>query len=173
MIKMSFIKERERILKSVLTADSIETRRSWTLSSKENPLLCYYCKSPLFYIEIVHGIIDETNFYKEIKVLGKEREPQYYIREAGFNLFCAECGNFEEHYDKWFYPEDKLVCSWNDEEIDLAEIEEIKHCLEQFNRKGDFTPNYISKEMIYLKKKLREYEEKLKVNKKPNKKKTK
>lgn len=161
--------EKEKIAKLVLTLDGIENSRGWSLAQKDNPLLCYSCKSPLFYIEIVQGIVDETEIFKDIKVLEKEREPQYSLREVGFNIYCAECGKFEEHYDKYFYPEDKLVCCWNDKEIDFAEIEEIKHCLEQFNRRGDFTPNYNSQEMKYLKAKLIEYERKIKNSKQSSK----
>ena len=47
------MKEVERINKSVLTAHSIEIGNSgWSLSQKDNPVLCYYCKSPLFYVGI-------------------------------------------------------------------------------------------------------------------------
>ena len=161
------MKEIEKINKLVLTADSIECKR-WSLAQKENPVLCYYCKSPLFYAAIEWGIVEERELYG-IKVLGKEREPQYNIREVGLILYCAECGHFHENYSKYFYPEDKLVCSWSDEELNLAEIEEIKHCLEQFNRNGDFNPNYESKELSYLKEKLEEYEKKYFKSKKKNK----
>ena len=156
------MKELERINKSVLTAGSIETRKGWSLAQKDNPILCEYCKSPLFYVGIDWGIVEESWLFNDIKVLGKERDFQYHLREVGLILYCAECGHFHEHYSKYFYPEDKLVCSWNDEELDIVEMEEIKHCLEQFNRKGDFTPNYPSPETSFLKKKLREYEEKYK-----------
>ena len=154
------MKEVERINKSVLTADSIRTGDGWSLAMKDNPVLCFYCKSPLFYIRIVWGVVEEEEFLKDIKVLGKEREPQYSLREVGLNLYCAECGHFHNDYCKYFYPKDKEVCCWDDEELDLAEAEEIKYCLEQFNRKGDFTPRYNNEEMTYLKKKLKEYEEK-------------
>ena len=40
------------------------------------------------------------------------------------------------------------------------EIEEIKHCLEQFNDKGDFIPLFNNSQMSYLKTKLKEYETK-------------
>lgn len=154
------MKEVERINKSVLTADSIEGRGRWSLAQKENPVLCSYCKSPLFYVEIVWGIVEESKLL-EIKILEKERKSCYSLREIGLNLYCAECGHFNDDYYKYFYPEDKLVCSWSEEELDLAEIEEIKYCLAQFNKKGDFIPSYSNKEMDYLKKKLKEYEEKL------------
>ncbi len=153
------MREVERINKSVLTADSIETGRGWSLAQKDNPLLCFYCKSPLFYVEIVWGIVEERGLLWDIKVVGKEREPQYALREIGLNLYCAECGHFHNDYCKYFYPEDKVVCSWSDEELDFAEAEELKYCLEQFNRKGDFTPRFHNKEMDYLKKMLKEYEE--------------
>lgn len=165
------MKEVERINKSVLTADSIETGRGWSLAQKDSPVLCFYCKSPLFYVGITWGVTEEKELLGNIKILGKEREPQYSLREIGLNLYCAECGHFHNDYSKYFYPKDKIVCSWSDEELDLAEIEEIKYCLEQFNRKGDFTPLYPNKEMGYLKKKLKEYEEKYYNNKVAKKKK--
>lgn len=153
------MREVERINKLVLTADSIEGVGRWSLAQKENPVLCFCCKSPLFYVQIIWGVVEEEELFN-IKVIGKERKPHYSLRETGLNLYCAECGHFHDDYCKYFYPKDKEVCSWSDEDLDFAEIEEIKHCMEQFNRKGDFTPNYNSKEMIYLKKKLLEYEEK-------------
>lgn len=153
------MREVERINKSVLTADIIKTGGSWSLSYKDNPVLCFYCKSPLFYVEIVWGIVEEEELLEGIKVLGKERKPQYALREIGLNLHCAECGHFHNNYYKYFYPKDKVVCSWNEEELDIAEAEEIKYCLGQFNRKGDFTPLYHNNEMAYLKRKLKEYEE--------------
>lgn len=161
--------EIERINKLVLTADSIRSSDGWSLAHKNNPLLCDYCKSPLFYIEIVWGIVEESALFG-IKVLGKEREPQYALRELGFVLYCAECGHFHEQYDKYFYPDDKVVCYWKDKELEFAELQEIWHCLEQFNRKGDFKPNYNSPEMQYLKEKLKEYESKLPKTKKKHKK---
>ena len=118
------MREVERINKSVITADSIEVTKGWGLGDKENPFLCYYCLSPLFYIRIVWGIVEDEVF--EIKVVGKEREPQYSLREVGFILYCAECGCFHEKYDKYFYPKDKLVCCWDDDKLDLAEIESAK-----------------------------------------------
>ena len=154
------IKENERINKSVLTANSIETSRGRSLSEKDNPLLCYYCKSPLFYIHINWGVVDETEFYEHFKVVGRAHKFQCSLREVGFSLYCAECGSFEEHYDKFFYPNNNIVCYWNDEELDIADKEEILYCLLQFNRKGDFKLSYPSKEAEYLKRKLREYEDK-------------
>lgn len=151
------MREVERIQKSVLTADSIETGRGWTLAQKDNPLLCSYCKSPLFYVGVTWGVVDEQPLLG-IPVLGKQRKHCYGLREVGFQLYCAECGHFHEQYGKYFYPDDKLVCSWSDEELHLAELEELWYCLEQFNRRGDFTPRYQSNEMVYLKKKLLEYE---------------
>lgn len=153
------MKEVERINKSILTADSIEGNRGWSLAQKENPTLCYYCKSPLFYVFIEWGVVEESSLLG-IPVRYKEREPQYSLREVGLLMYCAECGNFHDDYCKYFYPEDKLVCSWNDEELNYAEIEEICYCLEQWNQTGNFTPRFKNSQMDYLKKKLKEYEEK-------------
>lgn len=73
--------------------------------------------------------------------------------------------------ENFCYPKDKVVCSWSDEELDLAEIEVLKLCIEQFNRNGKFTPHYECIETRYLRKKLNEYEDKYKVQKKAKKKK--
>lgn len=112
---------------------------------------------------ISRGIVEEER-WTDIKVLGKEREPQYGLREIGLHLYCAECGHWHEDYYKYFYPQDKQVCGWNDDELDFAEIEELWYCLEQYNRKGDFIPRYHSHAMEYLKTKLKDYEEKRKKN---------
>ncbi len=149
-------KDKEKIAKLVFTADSIENNKGWSLVQRENPLLCDYCKSPLFYIDIVWGVVEEVHLLG-IKVVNEDHKYHYFLREVGFNLYCAECGHFHEHYDKYFYPEDKVVCYWNDEELDYAEKEEIWYCLSQFNQKGDFIPRYKSSEMKYLKIKLEEY----------------
>jgi|TARA_Y100000034_G_C6904339_1_gene419165 hypothetical protein len=154
------MREVERINKSVLTADSIEGMGRWSLSQKENPVLCFYCKSPLFYIQIVWGVVEEEELFKNMGIVKRNRKPHYSLREVGLNLYCAECGHFHDDYCKYFYPKDREVCSWSDEELDLAEIEEIKYCLTQFNQKGDFIPSYKSSQMNYLKKMLKEYEEK-------------
>ncbi|MAG77630.1 MAG: hypothetical protein CL811_12820 [Colwelliaceae bacterium] len=152
------MREVERINKSIITADSIEARKGWTLANKDNPVLCHYCKSPLFYIGLVWGIVDESDFNKEFKVIGQEHG-SYYMREVGLILYCAECGHFHEHYYKHFFPNDKIICTWDDEEIDIAEIEEIRYCIAQYNKNGDFEPHFNNCQMNYLKKKLREYEE--------------
>ena len=121
------MKELERINKSIITADSIEARNGWSLSQKENPTLCSYCKSPLFYVWIEWGVVEESELFKDIKVL--EKGKHYWLREVGLVLYCAECGHLHNDYCKYFYPKDRLVCSWSDKELDLAEIEEIKYCL--------------------------------------------
>jgi len=164
--------DKEKITKLIFTADSIKTSKGWSLADKDNPLLCDYCKSPIFYIRVIWGVIDETAIFEDIKikVIGKEKEPQYSLREIGFVLYCAECGHFHEHFDKYFYPEDKQICSWDDEELDYAEKEEIWYCLQQFNQKGEFTPRYESTQMHYLKEKLKDYELKISKIKTSNKK---
>ena len=149
---------KEKIAKFVYTLESIETARGWTLSQRDKALLCYSCKSPLFYIEVMWGIVDETRLYDDFKVIGRNHKQQYNLREVGFSLHCAECGKFEESYCKYFYPKEKLVCSWNDKELEYAEKEEISFYLSQFNKVGNFKPSYFSSELKYLKEKLNEYE---------------
>jgi len=151
--------ENEKVIKLILKADSIKTGRGWTLAQYDNPFLCSSCKSPLFYVHITWGVVDETEM-REYKVLGRNHKYQYWLREIGFGLFCAECGDFQENYWKYFYPDDRIICCWKDDELNLTELEEIKHCLTQWNSNGDFKPNYKSNDFDYLKNKLKEYESK-------------
>ncbi|MDO8563615.1 MAG: hypothetical protein Q7R87_01260 [Nanoarchaeota archaeon] len=149
--------ENERITKLILKPNNIMTSRGWSLAQYDNPLSCYSCKSSLFYVHITWGVVDETDMH-DFKVLGRDHKYQYWLREIGFGLFCAECGDFQESYFKYFYPEDKVVCYWREDNLDLGDFEEIRHCLTQWNSKGDFKPNYNSSILQYLKNKLKEYE---------------
>lgn len=118
---------------------------------------CPYCNSNLLYIKITWGIVVEENEYG---VMWNKSNRTYEIRETGFSLHCAECGDFIEHYIK-FYPEDRIIyefekdLSWDD-----YERNEVDYCLHQFNQKRDFTPNYKFGELNLMKDKLLEYEKK-------------
>ncbi len=159
------LEERKRIAKLVFTLESIESSTGWSLSHEDASRLCYSCKSPLFYIHIVWGIVEEAELFG-IKVMGDEYNYHYGVREIGLVLYCAECGRYDEHYSKYFYPEDKVVCSLEDTEFKYVEMEEIKHCIIQWNKKGNFKPNYNSPDLRCLKRKFEEYEKKIK--KKPS-----
>lgn len=151
------MQEHKRIIKNVIMPVSIETRNGWSLSQKDNIFLCYQCKSPLMYIRQEHGVVEEEPHFP---VENNRRKDYYMLRVVGLAIHCAECGAFQNDFSKWFYPEDKQVCSWDEEELDMAEREEIEYCLIQFNQNGDFEPRFKSGELAYLKKKLEEYEKK-------------
>lgn len=151
------MKEIERMNKLVLTADSVETKGGWSLAQKENAFVCDYCKSPYFFVRQEHGVIEEPSDWQ---VVGQRRKDFYVLREIGLALYCAECGKFHEDYWKWFYPKDRIVCSWDDDELEYAEIEEIQYCIQQYNQKGSFKPAFKTGELNYLKEKLDEYENK-------------
>lgn len=145
--------EKNRLMKSVLTPNSIETRGMWSLAQKENVFLCDECKSPLMYVRQEHGVVEEEFAFPNLD--GKEK--YFALRVIGLALYCAECGTFQDDFYKYFYPEDKLVCSWDDDDLGLADLEEIQYCLQQFNNTGDFKATHESKEIRYLKEKLKEY----------------
>lgn len=137
---------------------------SWNLYSNKNMLICNDCKSPLFYAVIKWGVVAEDNWYG---ILGNRGNRNYQLREVGLTLYCSKCGEFLEHYDKWFYPEDKFIQLEETFELDDDERAEIENCLHQWNQTAKFTSRYKSSIFIDLKNKLKEYELKhpLKLNK--------
>ena len=150
--------EKNRIPKLVLTTGQIDSRgRFMDLSMSDTLISCYECNGNIFYIEKVFGVVVEEYDYG---IMGNRSNRQYRLTEVGLVLHCAECGDTREHYDKWFYPEDKQVLSWFDLEDESPEYMEIDYCLRQFNQKGDFTPLYKCSEVNVLKEKLLEYEKK-------------
>ncbi len=158
----------EQIRKLVIRPDEIQGEDSWSISLNKNLFSCRDCNSNLVYVKIKWGVVAEDMSYG---VLGNRGNRTYALREIGLSVYCAECGCFHEHYSKWFYPEDKLIMSFD--ELEDAEMPEVEYCLNQFDQKGDFKPQYKWSELKELKEKLREYEkkypikvEKKKVNKK-------
>ena len=143
----------EQIRKLVIRPDEIEDKNSWRMSLNENLHSCMDCNSNLSYIKINWGVIMDDNDYG---IVGNRSNRTYELREIGLTVYCAECGAFHEHYSKWFYPEDRLVITFD--EIDDAERYEVEHCLHQFNQKGDFKFLYNWYQLKDLKEKLMEYE---------------
>lgn len=157
--------ERNTILKNVLTPNSIETRGSWSLAHKDNMVQCPECKSGLFYVRRQWGIVEEMcSLGKNVKIAGYRLGNKYLaLREIGFALYCCECGGFEDNYDKWFYNDNQLVCTWDDDELDYAEREEIEQALSVYNHSGQVKANYESSAIVYLRNKIKEYEKKNKI----------
>ncbi len=160
--------EQTRIPKLILTPSQIEAGNRWRLKQNDIMESCYDCNSNLFYIEKQYGIIAEELDYG---VVGYKEKRHFRLTEIGLNLHCAECGEFQENYTKWFYPEDLLVMTFD--EVDDVEQIEVEHCLSQYNQKHDFEPRYDCMAIFNLKEKLNEYikNHTIKENKKVGKKK--
>ncbi len=156
--------DKKRIPTLVISPSEIGDRSLFGLNLNDNVIKCHECGSHLFYIKIEWGVVSEEHDYG---ILGNKSNRVYYLREIGFVIYCSICSEFNENYGKYFYPEDKLVCTYD--EIDGPERAEIDHCLLQFNQKARFTPLYKCPEVRILKEKLQEYEQKhpLKYKKKP------
>ena len=155
--------EKNTMLKNVLTAESIETKRSWGFNLKENIITCCDCLSPLFYLARHWGVVEEESF-SGIKIVGYRLGNKYLaLREVGLVVYCAECGVFNEDYSTWVYPDKKIIVTWRDEEIDYAEREEIEQALSVYNNTGQVKANYESSAVIHLRKEIKEYEEKNKI----------
>jgi len=114
---------------------------------------CRDCNSNLMYIEIQYGIVKEEEWYG---IMGNKSNRTYNVRETGFCLYCAECGEFVENYCK-FYHDDEIVYQLEGN-TDEDEMVEINYCLHQFNQKRDFTPQYKFAELNIIKEKLKEFE---------------
>ena len=157
----------EQIRKLVIRPAEIECEDSWRMSLNKNLHSCEGCNSNLSYIIINWGVVAEDNWYG---IVGNKDNRIYSLREIGLSVYCAECGRFHEHYSKWFYPEDRLVMAFD--ELGDAEMPEVEYCLNQFDQKKDFKPQYKWYELKELKEKLIEYEKKHPIKvKKPRKKK--
>jgi DNA-directed RNA polymerase subunit RPC12/RpoP len=116
---------------------------------------CPYCNSNLIYVRIDEGIIKEENWYG---VMGNKSNRTYRVQEVGFSFYCAECGDFIEHYAKFFH-DDEIVHEF-EKDLDEDERAEIEYCLSQFNQKRDFVPQYKFPELNIIKEKLLEFEKK-------------
>ena len=150
----------EQIRKLVIRPDEIEGEDNWSINLNKNLHSCGNCNSNLSYVKMEWGVVSEDFIFQ---VMGNRSERTYALREIGLTIYCAECGRFHEHYSKWFYPEDKLIMSFD--ELEEAEMPEVEYCLNQFNQKGDFKPQYKWSKLGELKKKLIEYEKKYPIKK--------
>lgn len=152
------MKVKEMMHKLVINPNDIMEDSCWGLDLKEKGLWCHDCGSHLMYGGIEWGVVAEDLNYG---IMGNYDNRQYRLKEIGIHFYCAECGRFIENYSKWFYPEDKLIMSFEDiDMLDGVERVEIEHCLKQFNQKKDFTPLYKYFGLNKLKEKLLEYEKK-------------
>jgi len=152
------IKEKKYINKLILTTSSVDTcGRFFDLSSSDTLVDCYECKGNLFYVEKIFGIVEEENDYR---ISGNLNKRIYSLKEVGFVLHCAECGDAYEHYYKWLCPEEKIIQVFDDMKEDCPEYNEVEYCLCQYNQKRDFKPRYKCSEVQLLKQKLNEYEKK-------------
>lgn len=148
----------ERIPKLIIKPEDIELTGGYGLEDNPNLMLCPYCLSPLHYIKIEWGIVAEDDEYQ---VLGNKSKRSYALREIGFIVYCAECGDFIENFSKYFYPEDKVISDIGlFDELDMEERAEIWNCLTQWNQKNDFESRYKSPIFENLKLKIKEYEKK-------------
>ena len=150
--------DKERIHELVIKAGDIDGNYGWGIAGNENLVVCPDCMGVLHYIKIEWGVVvDESEFM----VMWNRGKRTYALREIGFSLYCAKCGRFIENYEKFFYPEDKLITDIEIlDELSEEDRAEIWNCLNQFNQKGNFTPRYKATVFENLKKKLLEYEKK-------------
>lgn len=157
--------EKKYILKNVLTADSIEGKTSWGFNTEDNKVLCPDCLSPLFYVSKEWGIVEEESQFPVVGyIMGKKH---LVLREVGLALYCAECGAFEERYDTWAYPDNKIICTWRDEDLDYAEIGEIEYAMNVYNKTGDLDKKkflYKGTWLYTFQEKIKEYEKKNKID---------
>lgn len=137
------------MIKSVILPDDLKDD-AWNFPQSEDRYVCYDCGSLLFYIKHVMAVVHEV---MEMGIAGYKDHNQLSLRECGFKVYCAECGNFQEIY---FYQKDNIVCNFED--LDYAEAEEIQYCLSQYNQKKKYTPRYKSTAVLILQKKIEEYE---------------
>ncbi len=150
------IKEKEMLHKYVISPVGIESKGRWSINSNEALFLCYDCKSPLFYVLQQWGVVLEDQ--RDFDVLGylPKEKPHIGLRVVGLVIYCAECGNYREDFYKYFYPIDKIICAWDDE-LELADTEELKHAVDVYNRIGRIEMPYKSSAIKYLEKKLNEF----------------
>jgi hypothetical protein len=146
------MKEQIRIPKLILTPSMIDSNNHWRLNQKDELIICTDCNFNLFYIEKQLGVIAEEFDYQ---ISGYKEKRYFRLTEIGLNIYCAECGTWYENYSKWFYPEDKIIMTFD--ELGNVEQTEIDYCLSQYNQKHDFTPQFKCPEVNMLKDKLNEY----------------
>ncbi len=146
---------RKRIPKIVIKPDEIESNDCFGLNLNENTITCSDCGSHLFYIKKELGVVAEEHDYG---IWNNRSNRIHCVRTVGVIIYCAECGAFNEHYRNFCFDKDNLICTWD--ELGGCGVVEIKHCLHQWDQKGDFKPQWKCSEVITLKEKLKEYEKK-------------
>ena len=141
---------KKRIIKSIILPDELESGKSW-YPRGEHRFNCDDCGSLIFYLQKIMAVVQETSEYQ---IYTYKDKTYYSLREAGFNIYCAECGSFKEIY---FYDNNNIVCEFDD--LEYAEVEEVEYCLAQYNQKKSYIPRYVTGTTNILLKKIKEYEQ--------------
>jgi hypothetical protein len=142
--------ENERIPKLILLSSNIGLNNGFNASRDFNK--CSNCGSNIFYIKSVFGIVAEN---QEYMVLNNKEKRTFCLREIGFDIYCAECGDYCDDFHQYIYKKDDLVMSFD--ELEDYEKEEVGYCLAQYNQKHDFTQNYKATNLNLMKEKLNEW----------------
>lgn len=124
-------KDIRRITKSVIIADSIEARSGWSVGDYDDLHLCDSCKSPLFYVRQLMGIVEEHSDYQ---VWGRIGQDYLVFRVVGLALYCAECGEINESFYSFLFDKEKVVCTWEDDDLAYAERQQIEGWLDEYNK---------------------------------------
>ena len=150
------IKETKHMNKLIIVPGDMDFGR-WTVGA-EDLFRCYNCQSTLFYIRERYGVVEEDS---DFQIMNNQRKSYYVFRVIGIRCYCAECGEFNEDYNKWMYPVDKTVYTFDDEDFfDEDDRMEVMYCISQYNQRKKYIPNFKSMVAVNVKKALDEYEEK-------------
>ena len=141
-----------KLTKLITKPSNIDAENNWKLSMDEQLFICHDCHSNLFYISPIKGVVANEC---DCGIIYNKEKRYFTLTTIGLNIYCAECGSFNEDFTKYFYPEDKLIMTFN--ELDMVESYEVEHCLSQFNQKHTFTPLYKDSTFNLLLSKLNEY----------------
>ena len=136
---------RKRIIKSIIRIDELE----WDWNYLEEKKICFECGGNVFYIKKLLGIVKETSEYQ---IAGYKDKTYYSLREYGFKVYCAECGEYEDIY---FIDNVNLVYDLTD--IKYIEKEEIEYLLTQYNQKRTYEPRIKNSDCILILEKIKEY----------------
>lgn len=148
---------KKRIIKSIILPDEVGGNGKW-YPNNEDRYSCYDCGSLLFYLHKIMAVVQEDSIFQ---IVGHKDKTHYSLREAGFNIFCAECGTSR---DMHWYDKDNMVVEFDD--LDYADVEEVEYCLAQYNQNKTYTPRYKTNTVKILKEKLEEYEKEKKLKEK-------
>jgi len=149
-------KEIKHMNKNVIVPDDIDYG-SWRTGTEEL-FTCAYCRSALFYVIQRWSVVEEDFDYQ---VMDNRRKSYYVLRTNGIRMYCAECGEWNEDYDKWEHPKDKTVYDLDDGDyFDEDDRMEVKYLLTQYNKTGKYKPMYRCTTANAIKEALDKYEEK-------------